>query len=70
MQTVTEWFRELEGWRRERCCSCDGHGLVSSYTTDGSDFLGAEECRHCTGTGTHWRTPRRRYVLYPGGPFC
>ena len=29
MKTVTEWFRELEGWRRERCCSCGGHGMTS-----------------------------------------
>jgi hypothetical protein len=70
MKTVTEWFRELEGWRRERCCSCGGHGLTSAYSGDGSDFLGAEECRHCAGTGVQWRTPQRRYVRYPGGPFC
>jgi len=70
MQTVTDWFRELEGWRRERCCSCGGHGMVSSYTADGSDFLGAEECDRCAGAGTYWHTPQGRYVLYPGGPFC
>jgi hypothetical protein len=68
MMTVVEWFRELEGWRRERCSSCDGHGVVSSYGWDG-DFLGPEECRHCAN-GVYWRTPRGRYVLYPGGPFC
>jgi hypothetical protein len=68
MKTVTEWFRELEGWRR--CPSCGGHGMVSSYALDDSDFLGPEECRHCAGTGTQWRTPQGRHVLYPGGPFC
>jgi hypothetical protein len=30
-QTVVEWFRELEGWRRERCASCGGYGVVSAY---------------------------------------
>jgi hypothetical protein len=66
MQTVTEWFREHEGWRRERCSSCS---MVSSYGWN-SDFLGPEECKHCGGTGAQWRTPQGRYVLYPGGPFC
>jgi len=70
MQTAIEWFRKREGWRRERCCSCGGHGLVSHYTFTGDDFLGAEECSHCAGTGVQWRTPQGRYVLYPGGPFC
>jgi hypothetical protein len=69
MRTVTQWFHELEGWRRERCCACGGHGMVSSYGWDG-DFLGPKECDHCVGTGVQWRTPRGRYVLYPGGPFC
>ena len=44
--------------------------MVSSYTADGSDFLGAEECDRCAGAGTYWHTPQGRYVLYPGGPFC
>jgi hypothetical protein len=69
-KTVTKWFREREGWHRERCSSCGGHGMVSSYTLDGSDFLGAEECRSCAGAGMYWRTPRGRHVLHPGGPFC
>jgi hypothetical protein len=68
MKTVVEWFREHEGWRRERCGNCGGHGMVSSYGWN--DFLGPEECDHCGGTGVQWRTPRGRYVLYPGGPFC
>jgi hypothetical protein len=70
MQTVIEWFREQEGWRREECASCGGYGMVSGYGWDSRDFFGPEECSHCAGTGTHWRTPQGRYVLYPGGPFC
>jgi DnaJ-class molecular chaperone len=71
MKTVLEWFRELQGWRRESCSKCGGHGLVSSYSwNDSHDFLGADECVSCGGTGTQWRTPKGRYVLYPGGPFC
>ena len=70
MRTVTEWFREREGWRREGCGACGGYAVVSSYTLDGSDFLGPEECDRCAGAGAYWRTPQGRYVLYPGGPFC
>jgi hypothetical protein len=70
MKTVTEWFREHEGWRCERYCSCGGHGLVSDYGWDGRDFYGAKECDRCAGAGVHWRTPQGQYVLYPGGPFC
>jgi hypothetical protein len=69
MQTVVEWFREVEGWCWERCVHCGGHGLVSDYGR-GCDFYGAKECNGCRGTGVQWRTPRGRYVLYPGGPFC
>jgi hypothetical protein len=69
MKTVTEWFRELEGWRHERCPSCGGHGVTSAYGWDG-DFLGPAECRHCAGSGVRQCTPQGRYVLYPGGPFC
>jgi hypothetical protein len=31
VKTVTEWFRALEGWRREQCCACGGHEMVSHY---------------------------------------
>jgi len=58
MKTVTEWFRELEGWRREVCCDCGGHGLVSHYTLTGDDFLGAADCDRCAGAGMYWRTPQ------------
>jgi hypothetical protein len=67
MQTVIEWFREVEGWKQESCGVCS-HGMVSSCSWN--DFLGPEECRSCGGTGTVWRTPKGRYVQYPGGPFC
>jgi hypothetical protein len=69
MQTIVDWFREHEGWRCERCAGCGGHGLVSDFGC-GEDFYGAKECDCCAGTGVQWRTPRGRYVLYPGGPFC
>ncbi len=68
VKTVTEWFREIEGWKREECGCCVG-GLVSSYGMDG-DFLGPEECRSCAGLGSVWVTPKGHHVLYPGGPFC
>ena len=67
MKTVMEWFRWQQGWKRESCGSCGGHGVVSAYSWE--DFLGPEECSHCHGTGVHWVTPNGRYVLYPGGPF-
>lgn len=69
MKTITDWFREQQGWRRERCGCCQGHGIVSSYGW-GGDFEGPEECDSCCGNGHIWRTPRGRYVAYPGGPFC
>jgi DnaJ-class molecular chaperone len=67
MQTVTEWFRGVEGWRQERCFSCHGTGMVSSYSW--ADFEGPAECDMCHGSGAYWRTPKGRYVVYPGGPF-
>jgi hypothetical protein len=69
MQTIVDWFREHEGWRRERCVGCGGHGVVSDYSC-GEDFYGPKECDCCVGTGVQWRTPRGRYVRYPGGPSC
>jgi hypothetical protein len=38
MQTIVDWFREHEGWRRERCVGCGGHGVVSDYSC-GEDFM-------------------------------
>jgi hypothetical protein len=68
MMTVTEWFRNQQGWQREKCGACSGYGMVSSYSA--FDFEGPEECNSCGGTGINWKTPKGRYVLYPGGPFC
>jgi hypothetical protein len=69
MKTVTEWFREASGWRREDCFVCYGTGMTSNYGC-GEDFYGPEECDTCCGGGQYWVTPKGRHVLYPGGPFC
>ena len=68
MQTVVEWFREREGWRRERCFMCNGTGMTSDYGS-GEDFLGPIECRCCNGSGAYWITPKGRHVEFPGGRF-
>ena len=52
-----------------QCSYCGGHGVVSGYTFSGDDFLGAEECRHCS-SGRIWRYPSGALALYPGGPLC
>lgn len=56
-------------WTQRRCDSCGGHGQVSSYTIDGGDFNGADECRDCNGSGVIWRSPKGSLAQYPGGPF-
>ena len=56
-------------WRQIKCADCSGHGLVSSYTADGSDFTGADECRACAGSGSVWVSAKGTLALYPGGPF-
>jgi hypothetical protein len=66
--TVIEWFRQHQGWKRERCSMCVA-GMTSAYGWDG-DFLGPKECDACGGNGSYWVTPRGRHVLRPGGPFC
>lgn len=58
---------EARGWVRERCGTCDGHGVVAVYSA--YDFEGPGECASCGGSGTVWRTPNGRYVEYPGGRF-
>ena len=68
MKTVTEWFREQQGWKTESCYCIGGH--VCHYTLDGSDFLGEKECDSCGGKGYYYITPKGRHVEYPGGPFC
>jgi hypothetical protein len=67
-KTITDY--EREGWRRARCFACGGHGMVSAYTFDGSDFDGAKECDRCEGAGFVWRTPKGRYMRFPGARFC
>ncbi len=56
------------GWTRERCGVCSGHGVVSDYG-NGEDFYGPKECDACEGIGQVWKTPKGRYVAYPGGRF-
>jgi hypothetical protein len=68
LKSVTEWFRETEGWRCEHCCMCNGTGMTSDYGWDG-DFLGPTACRSCAGNGGYWVSPKGRRVQYPGGPF-
>lgn len=68
MKTVTEWFREQQGWKHENCPECHGYGVVSDYHNE--DFHGAKDCPKCNGAARYWITPNGRYVAYPGGPFC
>lgn len=69
MKTVTDWYRKQQGWECEPCYACFGTGMVSDYGC-GYDFYGPKECGRCLGRGEVWKTPKNRYVLYPGGPFC
>ncbi len=64
---MEEWILswEVKGWKFEACGVCRGYGIVSGYGED----PGPEECRSCNGRGTVWRTPKGRYVEYPGGRF-
>jgi len=50
------------GWKKEVCRVCRGYGVCWG----GEDVY---DCRHCCN-GTVWRSPKGRYALYPGGPFC
>jgi len=59
----------MKTWTKVQCWNCGGHGLVSSYTADGSDFLGADECDTCCGSGRIFRSPRGALARWPGGPF-
>lgn len=56
-------------WREIVCWDCGGHGQSSSYSIDGGDFLGADECRTCNGSGRVFRSPKGRFAQWPGGPF-
>ena len=59
----------MKNWRTMKCWDCSGHGLVSKYTACGDDFLGADECSTCGGTGRLFYSKTGTIVLYPGGPF-
>jgi hypothetical protein len=56
-------------WTEIQCWGCGGHGQCSSYAADGSDFLGATECRTCNGSGRVFRSARGVLAQWPGGPF-
>lgn len=56
-------------WTQIKCFDCDGHGQVSSYTCDGMDFNGPEECYSCNGSGLIYRSPKGSFAQWPGGPF-
>ena len=65
---ASSWIAErYPGWKAEQCWNCGGHGVVSVYSHN--DFEGAGECATCGGSGTLWRSPKRRLAMYPGGPF-
>lgn len=50
------------------CPGCGGHGVVSAYTFDGSDFLSADECDECHGLCSIVIYESNRLARYPGGP--
>lgn len=56
-------------WKEIQCWDCNGHGLVSSYTGSGDDFLGAAECKTCNGSGKLSQSSGGAIAQYPGGPF-
>jgi hypothetical protein len=56
-------------WKEISCYACGGHGQVSGYTMDGSDFTGAEECDLCNGSGLVFISKGGAIAQYPGGPF-
>jgi DnaJ-class molecular chaperone len=59
----------MKRWTKILCHGCDGHGLISAYTIDGSDFLGADECKTCNGSGQLFQSSKGVLVQWPGGPF-
>ena len=56
-------------WTEVKCWNCGGYGQASSYSLDGSDFLGTDECKTCNGSGRVFRSPKGRFAKWPGGPF-
>lgn len=56
-------------WTETKCGLCGGHGQCSSYTINGGDFLGADECRGCNGSGRIFVSEKGAMAQWPGGPF-
>lgn len=65
---MTESSEQNPGWTTMKCGTCDGKGMVSGYTSFGTDFSGPEECCDCNN-GEIYVSPSGRLALYPGGPF-
>ncbi len=60
----------IADWVKTSCSGCGGHGMVSDYTYDGSEFLGAKDCSVCGGNGVLYVSSKDVVAIYPGGPFC
>lgn len=56
-------------WKEQSCGLCGGHGQRSGYSIDGGDFLGADECRDCNGSGRIFVSDKGVVAQWPGGPF-
>jgi len=59
-----------EGWREDRCATCNGTGLA--YARRGGErgpITGMEYCDACGGRGSTWRSPSGLRCSYPGGPW-
>jgi len=56
-------------WTEIKCHDCEGHGQRSSYTIDGGDFMGADECGTCNGSGRIFQSAGGVLAQWPGGPF-
>jgi hypothetical protein len=59
----------VKRWTELSCWGCSGHGQRSAYTIDGGDFMGADECGTCNGSGRLFRTDAGAVAQWPGGPF-
>ena len=53
-------------WRKFRCGSCRGYGIVMVYAHDGPDHT--DDCRYCN-MGTVYISENDRLAEWPGGPF-
>src|SRR5262245_40963289 len=68
MKTITDWFREQEGWRHEPCYACNATGMTSNYGC-GEDFYGPEECRSCKAAAVTGSRPEASTWNSPVGNF-